>query len=143
MCATRMAPSRMQRYRWSCGAAGCRDTPSGHPAIWVFINGAALPPAGGGSMMGEGARDGCVEWMLSVLNGPRNGLADGVACAVWGHERTAEGWMCGATGVNGGCGTALYCACGGECEPCMGSSESVLMGDGEPSRAMPRWQWWR
>jgi len=101
-----------------------------------------LPPAGGGSMMGEGARDGCVEWMLSVLNGPRNGLADGVTCAVWGRERTAEGWTCGAAGVKGGCGTALYCACGGKCEPRMGSFESVLMGDGESSCATLRWRWW-
>lgn len=37
-----------------------------------------IPVDGGGSRMGDGARDGFAEWMLSVRRGPRKGLVDGV-----------------------------------------------------------------
>jgi hypothetical protein len=64
--------------------------------------------AGGGNVMGEGARDGCVEWMWSVESPPRNGLVEGVIYAPV-VRAGADSW----TG--------------------MGRSSSVLRGEGESS----------
>jgi len=67
--------------------------------------------AGGGNRMGEGARDGCVEWIFSVDRPPRNGLVDGVIYAP-AERAAADNWA----GV--------------------GNSSSVLRGEGESSEGM-------
>jgi hypothetical protein len=58
--------------------------------------------------MGEGARDGCVEWICSVDSPPRNGLVDGVI-----YAPVVRAW-------------ADNCAA-------VGRSSSVLRGEGESS----------
>lgn len=67
----------------------------------------------GGSMMGEGTREGLVEWRLRVRKGPRKGLAEGV-------KETSDAVAGGAGGGGGG---------GGRCR----ESESELRGEGESS----------